>query len=477
MKITRLSIPAQLLMLLCIPLNGAPNVLMIAFDDLNDWVSPLGGHPQSVSPNFDRLAEMGTRFTNAHCQAPLCGPSRASIFTGLNPSTTGIYVHVKDEEIQQAHPSSAAATFLTHYFKQHGYSTMGAGKLLHNGAGADFLDDYGGYHRVGPGAPGKVHFAPSGTNTDWGAFPKSDLLMPDYHVASYAVDKLAQEHDQPFFLAIGFNRPHVPWYVPQKWFDMIDLESVRIPPYLKDDMADVPAISRAIHNMEPMPKVEWLVETGQWKPMVQAYLACVRFVDHQLGRVLDALEQSPHAGNTLIVLWSDHGYHLGEKDIVSKMSLYEESSRVPLIFAGPGIQPNAVCREPVGLIDMYPTLVELAGLPENPRNEGNSLGSLLRDADAGWGHAALTFWGKDNKAVRTGRYRYIRYEDGSEELYDHSKDPNEWHNLATSPDTRAIREELARYIPGDQQPMSHFCSFPFNDYWREKTQQAKRSAK
>lgn len=458
-------------------IGGRPNILMIAADDLNDWVSPLGGHPQTITPNFDRLAEMGTRFTNAHCQAPLCGPSRASIFTGLYPSTTGIYVHVKDTEIKQTHPAARDAAFMTHYFKQHGYATMGAGKLLHNGAGAGLLDSYGGYKEFGPRPASKMNYDSNGTSTDWGAYPDSDFQMPDYHVAEFAVQQLQKEHDKPFFLAIGFNRPHVPWHVPQKWFDRIDLELIELPPYLEDDLDDAPAISRLIHDMEPMPKTQWLIDNGIWKEMLQAYLACVTFVDHQLGRVMDALEQSPYADNTVIVLWSDHGYHLGEKNIVSKMSLYEESSRVPLIFAGPGVQQAGICNRPAGLIDLYPTLVELAGLPQNPANEGRSLAPLLKDPAAGWEYPALTFWGQDNTAVRTERYRYIRYEDGSEELYDHSNDPNEWHNLASSPDTQAIRKRLAGFIPGDQQPMSRLCQFPFNAYWREKTNQARGAVK
>ncbi len=454
-----------------------PNILMIAADDLNDWVSPLGGHPQTLTPNFDRLAEMGTRFSNAHCQAPLCGPSRASIFTGLNPSSTGIYVHVKDNEIKQAHPVTQSAIFMTHYFKQHGYKTMGAGKLLHGGAGAGLLDTYGGYKDVGPRPPKKFNYDSNGTSTDWGAYPETDFKMADYHVASFAMDELTKEHDQPFFLAIGFNRPHVPWYVPKKWFDKIDESTVETPPYLKDDLADAPAISRLIHTMDPTPSTEWLIENGLWQEMVHAYLACVTFVDHQLGRVLDALEQSRYADNTIVVLWSDHGYHLGEKNIVAKMTVYEESTRVPLIFAGNGITRDAICNRPAGLIDLYPTLVELAGLPANPQNEGHSLVPLLENPDLAWDHPALTFWGQDNTAVRTERYRYIRYEDGSEELYDHSNDPNEWHNLATSPDTQSIREKLARYIPGNQQPMSRFCRFPWNAYWREKTDEARRSFK
>jgi arylsulfatase A-like enzyme len=455
-----------------------PNILFIAVDDLNDWVSPLEGHPQTITPNFDRLADRGTRFTNAHCQAPLCGPSRASIFTGLNPSTTGLYLHVSDDMIKQANAAADASTFLTHYFQQNGYDTMGVGKLLHKGAGANLLEEYGGHHDFGPKPAERFKYTPppgTGTSTDWGAYPSRDKQMPDYDKASYVVEKLQGSHHKPFFLAVGFNRPHVPWYVPQKWFDLIDIDSLETPPYLKDDLLDTPIIGQRIHEQPPTPTTEWLIEQDYWKEVVQAYLACVAFVDHQLGRVLDALESSPYAENTIVVLWSDHGYHLGEKNIVAKMTLYEESSRVPLIFAGPGIPEGATCDRPVGLIDLYPTLLELADLPANPQNDGHSLVPLLKNPDARWGYPALTFWGRHNTAVRTDKYRYIRYEDGSEELYDHSVDANEWNNIAVDPATESIRNNLARHIPAPQVPMSSVSYFTWNPYWVEQTNEAKQN--
>jgi arylsulfatase A-like enzyme len=449
-----------------------PNILFIAFDDLNDWVSPLAGHPQTITPNFDRLADQGTRFTNAHCQASICGPSRASVFTGLNPSSTGIYLHVSDNKIKQANAKANASTYLTHYFRDHGYKTMGAGKLLHRGAGDNLLETYAGSKDNGPRPAQKFKYNSSGTSTDWGPYPQYDIQMPDYRVATFGVGELNKSHDKPFFMALGFNRPHVPWYVPQKWFDLIDVESLETPPYLKDDLMDAPPISRIIHEMPPTPTTEWLIEQDYWKEVIQAYLACVAFVDYQLGRVLDALESSPYAENTIVVLWSDHGYHIGEKNIVAKHTLYEETSRVPLIIAGPNIRPDQSCPRPVGLIDLYPTLVELAGLPANPLNDGRSLVPLLEDPQLAWEHAALTFWGQNNTAVRTEKYRYILYEDGSEELYDREVDPNEWHNLATRPETAAIRKELRAHIPQPQVPLSSVSQYWWNDYWSEKTTQA-----
>lgn len=463
-------IASAMLFLACSLGQGrSPNILMIAIDDFNDWTASLGGHPQAQTPNIDRLAASGTLFTNAQCQAPVCGPSRASFFTGLNPSTSGIYLHVNDEDIKKSNQATARATYLTNYFEQHGYATMGAGKLLHQGAGDDLLQEYGGHKSFGPYAPDPINYSAEHTSTDWGAYPAEDEAMPDFEVANYGIAQLEQSHDKPFFLALGFNRPHVPWYVPQQWFDLFEVDKLATPPFKQDDLNDVPSISRRIHTMPPTPETTWLIEQGKWKEVVEAYLACVAFVDHQIGRVLEALEESRYADNTLIVLWSDHGYHLGEKNIVAKMTLWEESGRVPLIFAGPGISRGERCHRPVNLVDVYPTLLDLTGLAPNSQNDGHSLRPLLENPTAAWEFPALNFWGRHNTAVRTKRYRYILYEDGSEELYDHLNDPNEWNNLAQAPSTAVIRNRLRRMIPQPQATMSSVNYLTWNSYWTEIT--------
>ena len=455
--------------------DSKPNILFIAVDDLNDWVAPWEGHPDAVTPNFDRLADGGMRFTNAHTPAPLCGPARAATFTGLYPSTSGIYLHVADKNIQRASKKAAQSTFLTHYFAQNGYKTMGAGKLLHGGAGGDLLQEFVGHNAFGPYPPQNLRYENKGTSTDWGPYPASNNEMPDYHVASYAVEQLKKNHGKPFFLTIGFNRPHVPWHVPQEWFDRIDLNAVALPPYLENDLDDAPAISRRIHEMPPTPSTEWLIRKGYWKEVIQAYLACVAFMDNQLGRVLDALESSPYADNTIIVLWSDHGYHLGEKNIVAKMTLYEESTRVPLIIAGPNINRGARSSKPVGLIDLYPTLVELAGLPPAEGLDGRSIAPLMADPEMDWNYPAITFWGQNNTSVRTETYRYIQYENGAEELYDHTTDPHEWNNLASDPTTRELRARLRQHIPQPQLPMSRVSHFKWNPYWKAQTRAARNN--
>ena len=449
-------------------LQAQPNVLFIAVDDLNDWVGFLGGHPNAKTPNMDRLAERGVVFANAHCQAPICGPSRASLMTGLLPSTTGIYGQIKDQDIRKAGESARKATFLFEYFRDQGYKTMAVGKLFHSHVPEGTVDESGG--RVagfGPKPPKRLKWDRAKTSTDWGAFPERDEQMPDYASARWAVGRLKQRHEKPFLLAVGFLRPHVPWHVPPKWFDMHPPGTLTTPPYLSDDYDDLPEIAKRVAAVPMMPTADWAIESGEWKNIVQAYLASVSFVDHYVGQVLDALDESPYAENTIIVLWSDHGYHIGEKNRFAKHSLWEEATHAPLAFSGPGIEGGRVVRKAVGLIDIYPTLLDLAGLPANPANEGHSLRPLIENADADWPYAALTTYGRNNHSVRTERYRYIRYEDGSEELYDHESDPNEWRNLAGDAAFAAVKERLRGRLPAVNAPWSAVSPYDYNDYLAE----------
>ena len=247
------------------------NVLLISIDDLNDWVGAMGGHPQAITPNIDRLASRGVIFLNAHVQAPLCGPSRASLMSGLRPSTTGIYGQIGDADVRMAHPLLQDIAFLPEYFGQHGYKTMGVGKLFHRHAPDGVFEESGGRSPgFGPKPESRLQWDQQGTSTDWGAFPDADSLMPDYAAADWAIDRLDQVHDRPFFLAVGFLRPHVPWHVPPAWFDLHPLDSITVPPYLPDDMDDIPAIGHRVADVPMMPTTEWAIEQGQWPAIVQA---------------------------------------------------------------------------------------------------------------------------------------------------------------------------------------------------------------
>ena len=452
-----------------------PNVLMLIVDDLNDWVGPLGGHPNAKTPNIDRLASMGTVFTNAHASAPLCGPSRASMLTGLAPSSTGIYGHIEDNDIKSANDKAARSIFISDYFRQHGYYTAAVGKVFHQNVAEGSFDDFGGrVEQFGPYPDKRMKWHDSRTNTDWGPFPESDTQMPDYDSAQWLAEKLRAEHNKPFFMVGGFLRPHVPWHVPQKWFDAHPVEKLELPPYFEDDLNDVPDIAKRVTEAPMMPTTEWAIENGEWRNMVQAYLASVSFVDSCIGIVLDALGQSEYSDNTAVILWGDHGYQLGEKSKFAKMALWERATRTPLIIRPPGSSGKQVSSRPVSLLDLYPTLVRMCGLPENPSNEGNDLSPLLDDPDAAWQHAAVTTYGPNNHAVKTERYRYIRYEDGSEELYDHEQDGNEWTNLADDAAYREIKARLAGYLPNENASWSPVSSYRGNDYFKALTEEASK---
>lgn len=424
-----------------------PNILLISVDDLNDWVGCLGGHPQARTPNLDALAKRGVLFSNAHCQAPVCNPSRASLMTSLYPETSGIYF--LDPDIASS-PVAARSTTLPKRFEREGYHVRGAGKLFHNQENRLYINHYAGsYGGFGP-MPKKKLSQPHGHPLwDWGAFPDSNEEMPDFKIATWAAKELAKpDTGKPFLLGVGFYRPHVPMFVPKEWFDLHPLDEIKLPKVTDDDLSDLSKYAINITRLKHVaPTQDWVRRSGEWKHAVQSYLASVSFVDSCVGMVLEALDKSPHKDNTIIVLFSDHGFHLGEKDRWAKRSLWEDGTRVPVIIAAPGIEGGRITRNPVGLIDLYPTLLALTGLAPDPIHEGHSLVPLLKDPDAAWKHFARTSFGPGNVALRSERYRYIRYVDGSEELYDHQKDPHEWTNLADNPEFAPIKQQHALQLP------------------------------
>ncbi|MCA9053089.1 MAG: sulfatase, partial [Planctomycetaceae bacterium] len=370
-----------------------PNVLFIAIDDLNDWVGPLAGHPQVQTPSMDRLAARGVTFTNAHCQAPLCNPSRTSLMTGLRPSTTGVYCLAP--WFREVEPLRDVVT-LSEHFTANGYHTYTTGKIFHGGyppkpQQSREFNEWGPRSSVGARPKEKLVTTPGGNHplVDWGTFDHRDEDKGDWHCASYAAEKLQSGLPEPFFLSCGFFLPHVPCYATQKWFDLYPEDSLQLPPVLDGDRGDTPEFSWYLHWKLPEVRLSWLKQERQWKPLVRAYLASTSFMDSQIGRVLDALDASGHVDDTIVVLWSDHGWHLGEKAITGKNTLWDRSARVPLIFAGPGITTGAKCGEPAELLDIYPTLLELCDLPQPQIPvaiqdrvqglEGHSLAAQLHD--------------------------------------------------------------------------------------------------
>ncbi|MEL7267483.1 MAG: sulfatase, partial [Planctomycetota bacterium] len=432
--------------------SGRPNVLMIAIDDLNDWVQPLNGHPQVRTPAMQRLADRGMTFTNAHCQAPLCNPSRTSLLLSRRPSSTGIYGL---RPFFRSVPEFQNEVTLPQHFHAAGYETLIGGKIFHGGdarpprrsnktsnAEADVWGPNAGVgikpkQKLIPPTPGGDH-----PLMDWGTFPHSDEDKGDWKVADWAVQQLGrlENNRQPFFLSVGFFLPHVPCYVSKKWYDMYPEDILFMPCIVDGDRDDTPDSSWYIHWYLPEPRTKWLRETNQLRNLTRSYLASISFVDSQVGRVLDALESAGHGDDTIVVLWSDHGYHLGEKGISGKNSLWTRSTRVPLIVSiPPGISsvdqpPRSKCDQPVELLDIYPSLADLCGLEMLSQWEGQSLRPQLQNPAARRERPAITTHNADNHRVRSLRYRYIRYADGGEEFYDLENDPHELKNLASDSD-------------------------------------------
>ena len=453
-----------------------PDVLFIAIDDLNDWVGVLGGHPQAKTPNIDALAARGMVFANAHASASICNPSRTSLMLGLRPSTTGIYEN-EPNWLDREHLADLPT--IPRYFRDHGYRTLGAGKIYH--AHTYRIDAFSGYQdarawdafypsferqlpdEVGPPVR-PANGNPINIGFDWSHVVTDDRAMGDGQVAAWISERLLEPTDRPRFVAAGIYRPHLPWYLPQAYFDAHPLPDIVLPTVLENDLDDVSEIGREFTQGTFMPALdihEWVVEANKWAEGVQAYLASVTFADAMVGQIVDALDSSGRAGNTIIALWSDHGWHLGEKQRWRKHTLWEESTRVPLIFVAPGVTaPGSRSERTVSLLDLFPTLAELAGIETPGHLEGTSLVPLLEDPDLVWNRPAISTHQLGNHAVRTERFRFIRYYDGSEELYDRDTDPNEWHNLADDPDYAEAIAELAGWLPPEEAPDLRYVDEP-----------------
>ena len=454
-----------------------PDVLFISIDDLNDWVGPLGGNTQVKTPNMDRLAERGMLFTNARSPGVLCNPSRTAMMTGLLPSTSGIYQNLPDWRIQETFQDIRT---IPGHFQDAGYTTVGAGKLFHGSTFSAWA--YFGYNdttawdayypSLERQIPDEVrphdrpaNGTPLNRNFDWSSVVADDRAMGDGQVTAWSVEQILAPGAGPRFHAVGIYRPHLPWYLPQKYFDMYPLEDIELPSVPESDLDDIPDYMKQDSGGElaSMELHRWVLEAGVWREGVRAYLASVSFADAMLGQVLDALEESGRAENTIIVLWSDHGFHLGEKSRWRKQTLWNESTRVPIIVVAPGVtEAGTRSAATVSLMDIYPTLTELAGLETPDHIEGVSLVPLLKDPDAEWDRSVLTTNGYRNHAVTYDHYRYIRYADGAEELYDLESDPNEWMNRADDPEMADIKAELIARLPKYDAPDARGGETPGN---------------
>lgn len=432
-----------------------PNILFLAIDDQNDWIGCMDSHPMVKTPHIDELAAQGTLFTNAHAQAPLCNPSRTSLMVGLRPSTTGI--HGLAPWFRDV-PQWADLVSLPQHFAANGYQTYSNGKIYHDlrtqpeDTSNPEFQHWGARGGFGiPKPPAKlIPTTPFGNHPlmDWGVWPpdNDDTTKSDWDVASGAIEMLENMPEgKPFFLSAGFFLPHVPVYATQKWFDLYPNDASVLPLMPKNDRDDTPRSSWWIHWSLPEPRQKWIEENDQAINLVRSYLAATSFIDSQVGRILEALEKSGHKDDTIVVLWSDHGYHLGEKLITGKNTLWQRSTRVPLIFTGPGVTAGQRSNRPAELLDIYPTLVDLCDLPELGHLEGLSLTPQLTNARAPRERPAITSHNQSNFSVVSEKWRYIHYVDGAEELYDIVKDPNEWTNLAAK--REGVLKSMRKWLP------------------------------
>lgn len=457
----RLSYALLMPLLAAAPLERAaasrPDVLFIVLDDMNDWISLLDPGAPVQTPHLQRLADRGMLFSRAYVPSPACNPSRSAILTGVSPATSGVYGNKSDWRGALPH-----AVTLPRHFMDHGYRVEGAGKIYHHHLAGAFHEAEAFHEFLAmpwpPDAPmptAKLNRLPDygSANTDWGPWPENEADALDVRSVDWCIRKMQEERPQPRFLACGLFRPHMPFFVPPAWLEKQPPAGQTVmPAMLENDLEDVPPGGRklmkdAARFFTGMMKAEESVP-GSWREAVRCYQASVRFADAQVGRLLDALDATPKGRDTVIVLWSDHGYQLGEKECWEKFTLWEKATRIPFIVVAPGlVKPGSICDRPVSLLDLYPTLTELCGLPSAPGLEGKSLLPLLKNPQSDWERPAVMTYLRGNHAVRSDRWRYIRYADGSEELYDHSIDPHEWHNLASKDELRPVMEGLKKWLP------------------------------
>jgi len=452
------------------------NIILIAIDDLNDWVGSFGGNPQGRTPNMDKLCQQGAvTFQNAYCPGPISGPSRSALLSGFMPQRSGVYSN--SENMRYSTLVQTYAT-LPEYFAKNGYVTISRGKIFHKHNTPDGTDHgqwaYTEWSNTNGGFPlnkerlysrnqniydGKKEDAVKeksssndgdGTEFSWGPTTENKENTTDYKTAQWAAAEIAKQHDQPWFLAVGISKPHLPWYVPQEYFDRHPLETIKIPEHRLDDLDDI-LTPEGKKKFAPSADFNWVnSREGLWQRAVQAYLASASYADDCVGVILDALEKSPERDNTIVIIFGDHGWHLGEKLRFRKATLWQEATRLPLIIRVPGItKERADCMRMVNLIDLYPTLIDLCGLPAKPEIDGRSIAPLLRNPQKAWDYPNVTILGQGNASVRDENWYLIRYNDGTEEFYDMTADPYQWTNLTTSKDAKALaaKAKLMKSVP------------------------------
>ena len=422
-----------------------PNVLLLIVDDLNTWlqgdIDRYAG--KVVAPNIKKLAESGVTFRRAYTASPVCCPSRTAFLSGVLPWQSGLYDNGLDSA---ASAVLKTATPLPAVYKKAGYFTASYGKVAHGWDIRKVWDDFIPNKRD-PNPPGSPFLPFTHGEQDWGPTHLTEEQMNDTKYADAAIAQLAKKHDRPFLVACGLFHPHMPWYVPKRYFDLFPVDEVKLPPLRENDLDDVPPLGQAITKSKSK-FVDQVIAHKVHEEGIRGYLAATAYADTQIGRVLDALDKSDYRDNTIVVLLSDHGFHLGEKHHWQKSTLWEEATHCNLLIRVPGTtKPKGVCERFVSLQDLYPTLMELCELKPPAPVEGRSLVPLLKDPTAAWESTAVTAFDDRYVTIRTEKFRYIRYREGQEELYDHSKDPHEWTNQIKNKDYAAAVEILRAKVP------------------------------
>ena len=443
-----------------------PNVLFIAIDDLNDWVEPLAGNAQSLTPNLSKFANQGVNFTANYCTSPGCNPSRSTLLTGLHTYTSGMYSNYQD---WRTIPRLANTPTLGHFFRQNGYYTAGAGKIFHYSQ-VDTLAWDAYYPSIKNPMPADIFPEKVPANMprfkymykmfDWSPLAIRDEETGDYKSVDFIGNQLEMEHKEPFFLACGIYRPHLPWYVPQKYFDLFPLEDIQLLKLMENDTADLGKRAKELMTRGGNYH-KHVIEANQWKKAVQGYLASVAYADAMVGELLERLEKSNYSDNTIVVIWSDHGWQLGQKQHWRKFALWENVIKTVLMMKVPekvaampmGTKAGGITKNLTSLIDLYPTLTELCGLPKRPDLDGKSLIPILKNPDSTILRPIITTYDFGDYSVRYDKWHYIKYIDDSEELYDLELDPEEWTNLAQNAEYLPIKKQLAGYIPENPMPL------------------------
>lgn len=437
-----------------------PNVLFISLDDMNDWVQPLSGNEQSITPNLMAFGEEAVNFSRNYCASPGCNPSRAALLTGLHTYSSGMYSNYQD---WRKVPKLAESLTIGQHFKNNGYYTAGAGKIFHyNQVDTLGWDDY--YPAIKDPMP-KDNFPEQRPANmppfkymydmfDWSGLPISDEETGDYQSVNYITEQLKQSHEKPFFLAAGIYRPHLPWYVPQKYYDMFPLESIQLPTLMEGDTTDLGPVAKEL-IVRGGNYHQHVVAANKWKSAIQGYLASIAFADEMVGRLLKALAESEYADNTIVVIWSDHGWQLGEKMHWRKFALWENVTRTVLMMKVPkgieqmpeGSYRGGTSTNLTSLMDIYPTLVDLCGLPKRNDFDGVSLKPILEKPDTLLPRPIITTYDYGSYSVRFNQWHYIKYVDDSEELYNLETDPEEWFNIAGADSVVDIKSKMTTFIP------------------------------